>query len=57
MWALTLLLFLLTCVYTHIHFKKVSRHYDDLHYDIDWLSHRVDKLEVSEKEKNESESV
>ena len=50
MWALTLLLFLLTCIYTHIHFKKVSQHYDDISYDLDELSLRVDKIEKSSEE-------
>lgn len=34
MWALTLLLFVLTCIYTKLQFKKVQKYYDDLHYDI-----------------------
>ena len=49
MWLLTIILFLLTCVYSKMQYKKIKEYYDELHYDIVEIQNSID----SEKESNE----
>lgn len=43
MWLLTILLFVLTCVYTRIQYNKIVGYYDDLKYDIVELQMKNDE--------------
>ena len=45
MWFLVIVLFLLTCLYSKMQYRKIKDYYDELHYDIVEIQNSLDKPE------------
>lgn len=52
MWFLVIVLFLLTCLYSKMQYRKIKGYYDELHYDIVEIQNNLNKSESEDSEEN-----